>query len=209
MGENWPVKLSLCVIGCLLFIGCAPVSPNLHIGESINGQVPKPEEGNALMVFIRPEGFIKIPYEIYDGERLIGGGRDAENCNFYQASPGTHLFNAAVFSGHGYEGDIADMRFTFLDSELVAGKTYYVHVKQWNIPFFGWGIGLDPISPRFEEDWANLPNWLASCKRVDLTPESHAWAKKYAPSLNRMRNQYHEKWENKEIKHTIKPEDGS
>src|SRR5690348_12397408 len=101
----------------VLMGGCVATSTQM-VKTSVS---PAPEEGKALVVFMRPSmlGFA-IQSSVYDthgaGNEFIGIV-SAKTKVAYQAAPGNHLFMVI--------GENAD----FMNADLQAGKTYYVLVS--------------------------------------------------------------------------------
>ena len=141
--------------GCLVWVACADLSGHPVVG-TLAGDVPRPANGKAMMVFVRPTSFFtNMKYEVFDGDDLIAAGQPSGRCHLYEAEPGTHMFSASVVAGLGLgrdgrvdPGELSKRRFALLPADLAEGKFYYVLVRQWNMFDGGFGIEMRPISRR-------------------------------------------------------------
>lgn len=164
--------------------------------------IPAPEQGKALVIFMRPSNFggmIKSSvFDITSGKDEIIGILSAKKKLAYSVSPGKHLFMVI--------GENAG----FMMADLEAGKTYYglVQVKMgaWKARF-----SLVPIR-KDELDSKEFLKWNKKTKLIENTEKSRAWASKHAPSIEDKRIKYMAKWNKKsaaeKAERTLQKDDG-
>lgn len=195
--------------GCLVWVACADIS-GYPVAGTLAGDVPRPANGKAMVVFVRPQSFFtNMQYEVFDGDQLIAAGQPSGRCHLYEAEPGTHMFSAAVVAGTDLgrdarvdPGELSKRRFGLLPADVAEGKFYYVLVRQWNMVDGGFGIEMRPISRRAELDMNKLDEWLTDCKLLELRPEDHEWMEHHREAISATRALY------KRGGHFLTPEDG-
>ena len=176
-------------------------------GKYVQEQSPKPEEGKALVIFLRTS-FVgsAISASVYDAPdaetRFIGIIQNKQRVA-YQAEPGQHRFMVIA--------ENAD----FVDATLEAGKTYYILVSPrmgaWKARF-----SLLPIHPDAKAEYntqsADFKKWTEKSNFVEVTPSNQAWYEKHKADIEEKKTDYLKKWtvmlpQDKAVL-TIKPEDG-
>lgn len=163
-----------------------PVSPGYAVYA--------PQEGKALVFFMRPSGMAyAIDASVFDGDEFIGIV-PAKKKVAYMAQPGEHLFMVI--------GESAD----FMKADLKAGKVYYTLVTSrmgaWKARF-----SLKPIHGD-EIDSARVKEWFDSSEYIENHTSAYRWAEENRPSIMKKREKYLPKWEQKSNKPFLRPEDG-
>lgn len=170
-------------------------------------QAPKPAEGKAMVVFMRPSMYggaiASTVYEASDTATTFLGGVDPHQKLAYQVDPGFHRFMVVA--------ENAD----FVDANLEAGKTYYVLVSPrpglWKARF-----SLIPILPREDAGYSTLKpdftQWQAKTTFVEPTPAAQGWYEQHKADIEEKKASYLEKWNrmapNDKAELTIAPTDG-
>ena len=164
--------------------------------------IPAPEQGKALVIFMRPSIFgaaIKSSvFDISSGKDEIIGILSAKKKLAYSVSPGKHLFMVI--------GENAD----FMMADLEAGKTYYslvqVRAGAWKARFSIVPIRKDQL------DSKEFLKWNKKTKLIENTEKSRVWASKHAPSIEDKRIKYMAKWNEKsaadKAERTLQKDDG-
>ena len=150
-------------------------------------EIPEPEEGKALIIFLRPSKKAKrIKSSVFDltsGKSEIIGIASGRTKLAYSTDPGEHLFMVI--------GESAD----FMKADLEAGKTYYstirVRMGAWKARF-----SLLPVR-QAELDGAEFQEWNSASPLIENREKSAAWAEKHAKSIEKKRTKYFKKWEKK------------
>ena len=176
-------------------------------GKYAENQTPTPEEGKALVIFLRST-FVgsTISASVYDAPdnetKFIGIIQNKQRVA-YQAEPGQHRFMVIA--------ENAD----FVDATLEAGKTYYVLVSPrmgvWKARFSLLPIHADPAIEH-NVHRADFKKWMASTQLVEVTDKNIAWYEKTKANIEEKKADYLKKWnamlpaDKAEL--TIKVEDG-
>lgn len=188
------IKLGILTLAVLVMQACT----SAHLKPVANpAQKMKPEQGKALVVFMRPSSFGgAIQSTVYDGETYISTV-SANSRVAYQATPGEHMFMVV--------GESAD----FMKATLNANKTYYALVSP-RVGFWKARFSLKPI--RKNHDPAELADWLESTTLMEPNAEGFAWAKSNAGDISNKKNEYLPQWKNKSAEaqneQTLNPDDG-
>ena len=152
-------------------------------------QAPKPQEGKALVVFLRPSayggGVSSTVYEAPDDGTTFLGAVESGDKLGVQMEPGDHRLMVI--------GENAD----FLDARLEAGKTYYVLVKvrmgAWKARF-----SLTPIhndaAAQVNLQGADFKEWNGKTSFVEKSPEADKWFEANQASVEKKKAKYLEKW---------------
>ena len=191
-----------CVAAVLLaglVSGCAGTVKNMEAVPA-DQIVTAPEEGKAMVVFMRPSGLgfaiQSSVFEIRDGEPELVGIVAAKKKVAYQLEPGKHLFMVV--------GESAD----FMSADLESDKTYYALVTprmgMWKARF-----SLKPVHAD-ELDTKQFNEWLDGCEWVENTPASDRWAADNMASIISKQREYYIKWMDKEASErpALLPQDG-
>jgi len=176
-------------------------------GKYVQEQSPKPEEGKALVIFLRTS-FVgsAISASVYDAPdaetRFIGIIQNKQRVA-YQAEPGQHRFMVIA--------ENAD----FVDATLEAGKTYYVLVSPrmgaWKARFSLLPIHNDPAAEESLHS-ADFKEWMAKTQLVEATESNLAWYERTKANIEEKKADYLKKWnvmlpaDKAEL--TLKAEDG-
>lgn len=170
----------------LLISGCAGSVRNMRVvpPDSI---VTGPEEGKALLVFLRPSsiGYAiqSSVFEIKEEKPSLVGIVAAKKKVAYQVEPGKHLFMVV-----GESGD-------FMSAELEANRTYYALINPrmgvWKARFSFQEIHVDKL------DSAQLSGWLSDCEWVEITPDSESWAANNIHDIQEKYYDYYSDWKSK------------
>lgn len=177
-------------------------------GKFAENQSPVPEEGKALVIFIR-SSFVgsAISASVYDAPetetKFIGIIQNKQRVA-YQAEPGAHRFMVIA--------ENAD----FADATLEAGKTYYVLVSprmgMWKARFSLLPVRTDATA-ELNTQSEDFKKWMANTSLVDATDKNLAWYEKTKASIEEKKTDYSKKWavmlpaDKAEL--TINPQDGA
>jgi len=164
--------------------------------------VPAPEPGKALIVFMRPSslgGAVKSSvFDITSGKNEIISIVRATKKLTYSVNPGKHLFMVIA--------ENAD----FMAADVEAGKTYYVLV-QVRSGVLKARFSLIPIK-KHELDGEKFRKWDKKTRFVGIDEKSSAWAQKKASSIEKKKEKYMVKWNNKsaddKAARTLQKDDG-
>lgn len=176
-------------------------------GKYAQNQTPTPEEGKALVIFLRStfvgSGISASVYDAPDGETKFIGIIQNKQRVAYQAEPGQHRFMVIA--------ENAD----FVDATLEAGKTYYVLVSPrmgvWKARFSLFPIHADPAAEHNVHS-ADFKKWMSNTQLVEVTDKNIAWYEKTKANIEEKKADYLKKWnvmlpaDKAEL--TIKAEDG-
>lgn len=176
-------------------------------GKYAQNQTPTPEEGKALVIFLRStfvgSAISASVYDAPDGETKFIGIIQNKQRVAYQAEPGQHRFMVIA--------ENAD----FVDATLDAGKTYYVLVSPrmgvWKARFSLFPIHSDAAAEHNVHS-ADFKKWMASTQLVEVTEKNIAWYEKTKANIEEKKADYLKKWnamlpaDKAEL--TIKAEDG-
>lgn len=186
--------------------GCVstPQKPYVALAEPA-ARITQPSAGKALIYFVRTSNFgWPWPATIFDGDRHIGTlvlewdkekntARKAYMA--YEATPGQHMFS--VYSEN------AD----FLPANVVAGKTYFVHVKSvigtWKYRFY-----LVPQQGQLPQH--ELNEVIASGRQLVLTPDGVQAAKDSAADFKETKASWWPKYQARPANERLelRPQDG-
>ncbi|MGD8113210.1 hypothetical protein ACQEXU_21085 [Vibrio sp. TRT 21S02] len=187
-------KIAMILFVLITASGCATQS-NHMVKVAPENAITKPEEGKALVHFMRPSSFGgAIQSTVYDDSNYIGTV-SAKTRLAYQAEPGKHMFMVI--------GENAD----FLEAELLADKIYYILVSArmgvWKARF-----SLNPASGEVPQE--QIDNWFNSTSEVVVNESGLNWAKEKEKEIESLRSKYLPKWQQKdeEDKQRIKAESG-
>jgi hypothetical protein len=192
----------------LLLVLCSPAAfAKSKLMAPASDQEPKPAEGRALVVFMRPSfygGAISSSiYDAPDGGTTFLGVLKHKDKIAVQMEPGVHRLMVIA--------ENAD----FLDVTLEAGKTYYVLVKArpgvWKARF-----SLIPVHNRADAEYSlqmpDFAEWNQATSFVEKTSEADAWYEENKVSVEEKKSGYLVKWnkmlpeERAEL--VLHPEDG-
>ena len=176
-------------------------------GKHAENQTPTPEEGKALVIFLRStfvgSAISASVYDAPDGETKFIGIIQNKQRVAYQADPGQHRFMVIA--------ENAD----FVDATLEAGKTYYVLVSPrmgvWKARFSLFPIHSDAAAEHNVHS-ADFKKWMSSTQLVEVTDKNIAWYEKTKANIEEKKADYLKKWnamlpaDKAEL--TIKAEDG-
>ena len=190
--------LTITVFVVLFLSGCAATVKNMR-PLSPGEVVDIPEDGKAMVVFLRPYTFSgsaiqSSVFEVKENNFSLVGILATKNKVAYSLDPGPHLFMVI--------GESAD----FMSAELEPNKIYYVLVT----PRLGWWkarFSLKPI-PYNESNSSKLYEWLDNCEWVGKTDDSDRWAIHNMNSIKNKYSKYYKKWIQKVDKSKLYPQDG-
>ena len=191
----------------LLALAASPAFARSGFMAPAADQAPKPADGKALVVFMRPSMYggaiASTVYEAPDSGTTFLGGVDPHQKIAVQAEPGAHRYMVVA--------ENAD----FVDANLEAGKTYYVLIRPrpgvWKARF-----SLIPVVSRADAEFSTqkpeFAEWQASTKFVELTPAATAWYEAHKSDIEEKKAGYLEKWNRMapadKAELTINPADG-
>jgi hypothetical protein len=173
----------MCILFALVLMGCAGAVKGMReIPDDQAADVP--QEGKALIVFIRPSGMAyavqSSVFELVDDYPELVGIVAAKKKVAYHLDPGEHLFMVI--------GEAAD----FMTAEVQAGKTYYALVTPrmgaWKARF-----SLKPVHKN-ETDSEQFTDWVNGCRWVEKTPESQQWADTHMADIRAKQQRYMDVW---------------
>lgn len=154
-----------------------------------DNQQPVPEEGKALVVFMRAS-FVgsAISASVYDAPdsdtHFIGVVQNKQKIA-YQATPGPHRFMVIA--------ENAD----FMDANLEAGKTYYVLISPrmgvWKARFSLFPIHQDSAD-EYNLKSADFREWQAKTYFIVTAPDGQAWYEDNKDSVAEKKADYLKKW---------------
>lgn len=194
-------KLSslMLVFIAVLLTGCAGSIKNMR-EVAADAPVLKPQQGEAMVVFMRPSGIgfaiQSSVFDIVNDTPSLVGIVAAKTKVAYKTKPGTHLFMSV--------GENAD----FMTAELLPNKTYYAYVSprmgMWKARFV-----LEPKTLK-DLDEAGFKSDLEECKWVEVSTESQQWLSENMPSVQSKRAEYYADWQKKPEEEKLKlgPADG-
>lgn len=152
-------------------------------------QNPVPEEGKAMVVFMRPSSYGGLiaasVYVAPDSEtRFLGVIRPKQKVAV-QMDPGTHRFMVIA--------ENAD----FLDATLEAGKTYYVLISPrmgvWKARF-----SLFPLHRTGTDEYnlqsADFRKWVEKTEYVEIAPAGQRWYDENKANIDEKKVDYLAKW---------------
>lgn len=186
--------------------GCAstPQKPQVSVVEPA-ARITKPGPGKALVYFVRTSNFgWPFPAVLFDDDRHIGSivlEWDVEKKTAkkgyvaYEATPGPRMFS--VYSEN------AD----FLPANLVAGKTYFVHVRSvigmWKYRFY-----LSPQQGQLPQH--ELDEVIATGRQQVLTPDGVQVVKDSAEDLKQIKADWFPKYQARPASERLelRPQDG-
>ena len=157
----------------------------------------KPPADQAAIVFMRSAATAATTslFELSSSEQPRFIGLLVQNTRMvYLTAPGRTRFMVVGRSA------------SFLDAELAAGKTYEVAI------LLGDGVEehfrLVPASRVASADSRAVEDCRATCKWVENTDRSEAWARGQASSIQRKKAEYLPKWERRPNRPTLAAGDG-
>lgn len=209
------IKALLTFVGITFTIaGCSIALPSFSIDPGSYSSVIKNTDNNSInqayLVFIRsPDAFVKIPYQLYDGEEMISAGQGSNLCHIYKTSAGKHTLGLSFIAGTGSVGNIPKLRFRFIEAELAPNKVYYLSINIGDTYFGGFVGGLQPISSRLQNQ-GKLQNWLSTCQLVkfDVAIAKRDWVERYSTDFKPMFDESFRDWKIQPTKSELLPEDG-
>lgn len=174
----------------LLLVLCSPAAfAKSKLMTPASEQEPKPAEGKALVVFMRPSfygGAISSSiYDAPDGGTTFLGVLKYKDKVAVQMDPGVHRLMVIA--------ENAD----FLDAMFEAGKTYYVLVKArpgvWKARF-----SLIPVHNKADAEYSlqmpDFAEWTKGTSFVEKTGEADAWYEENKVSVEEKKTDYLVKW---------------
>jgi hypothetical protein len=174
----------------LLLVLCSPAAfAKSKLMTPASQQEPKPAEGKALVVFMRPSfygGAISSSiYDAPDGGTTFLGVLKYKDKVAVQMDPGVHRLMVIA--------ENAD----FLDATFEAGKTYYVLVKArpgvWKARF-----SLIPVHNKADAEYSlqmpDFAEWTKGTSFVEKTGEADAWYEENKVSVEEKKTDYLVKW---------------
>ena len=179
----------LLAAGAMLFVlaGC---QSGLMTKSGTHQEIVEPN--TATVVFLRPSSFggaiQSSVYDVTGGSQAsthFGGIVSSKTQVTMHLQPGAHRLMVIA--------ENAD----FLETTLVAGKTYYVLVMPrmgvWKARF-----SLIPIhhdaSAKYNLASTDFANWKKACSPVEITPAAEAWYGENKASVDAKRADYMQKW---------------
>lgn len=197
------------ILLALLLLGLAVGGAQARSKKMVEAeeQAPTPAADKAMVVSLR-NSFVgsAIQSSIYEvdesGQRFLGIVSNKTRIAI-EVEPGAHRFLVIA--------ENAD----FLESNLLAGKTYYVLISPrpgaWKTRFSLLPIRSD-ASAKHNVHSKDFAKWMKKTTRVEIGPEAEAWYSKNAASVAEKRSEYLEKWNAQPESHraelTLRPEDG-
>jgi hypothetical protein len=198
----------------LSLTGCSVALPEFTVSPDSYSSVAKGAGSETAklshVVFVRrAAAAVPMPYQLYDGEQMISAGSGRDLCHVYQTSPGMHTLGLSFLSGMGMTGNIPNLRFRFIEAELVPGKVYYLSINIGDTFLGGFVGGLQPVSPRYGND-QDLPTWLSTCHVVkfDAASARKEWVERYDADFKPMFNEAFREWQAQAGKVHVTPADG-
>jgi hypothetical protein len=176
--------LGLAVV--ILAFGCASEGSIKNMREvPIPNAALTPQEGKALIVFVRPSDPLSAVqaslFRLTIGDPELVGILAAKTVVAYQTEPGTHLFMSVVFGG----------KTEFMTADLRADKTYYVMVKALVVGFGNNRCYLTPVE-RAGTTRENLQGLLKNSRQVEKTFESEDWVRKNMADIRARASSYNQ-----------------
>lgn len=154
-------------------------------------ELPTPAKDKAQIIFLKPtEGIMAgLPvqiFEIRNADREFFGVMETKSKLVVNVEPGKHLFMSTMYNfSH------------FLDTDLEAGKRYYVLVRF----IYANGFQLRPIKTKGPADYSPVnPQfniWKAQTVVVKKTPASEKYANKQAKRVARSQEKSWKIWQAK------------
>ena len=195
---RYPALFFAGIILAMLSGGCATTDKMLVVAPE--NAASAPEEGKAMMVFMRPSDFggaiQSSVFEIVNDSPELIGIVSANAKVSHQVEPGSYLFMVI--------GESAD----FMSAELEADKTYYALVTPrmgvWKARF-----SLKPIHAA-ELDSEEFTGWFDECQWMKKIPAADGWAQENANSIYSKYKEYYADWMEKGAAERPKllPQDG-
>jgi len=189
-----------------LLAGCVgtPPKPAAVVVEP-SARISQPGPGKALVYFTR-SGKFGWPFQavLFDGDRHIGTSTmewdpamntAKKSYVAYEADPGQHLFSVYC--------ENAD----FLPANLVAGKTYFVHIRPvigvWKYRFY-----FSPQQGQLPQH--ELDQVIATGRQLMLTPEGIQYAKDSAEDFKQIKEEWWAKYQARPAAERLelRPQDG-
>ncbi|MCB1552804.1 MAG: hypothetical protein KDJ14_03260 [Xanthomonadales bacterium] len=198
-------RLLLAVLALGLAVGSVHARSKRMI--EADEQSPAPAADKAMVVFLR-DSFVgsAIQSTIYEvdasGQRFLGIVSNKTRVAV-EVEPGAHRFMVIA--------ENAD----FLESELLAGKTYYVLISPrpgaWKARFSLLPVRNDAAA-KHNVHSKDFDKWMKKTVRVEIGPEAQAWYRDNEASVSEKRSEYLAKWNEQPESHraelTLRPEDG-
>ena len=195
-------SFSLCftvLILTLLISGCAETDTYMRPVPSDN-IVVGPENGKAMIVFMRPSGvgggIYSHIFEIKEDKPLLIGTVSGHQKISYQLEPGKHHFM------------VASSNADFITAELTANKTYYARITpvmgRWRGRF---SLNPIPIKLLYSSQFNTL---LEECEWVEKSPDSNTLADSNITSIQSNYEKYYAEWRAKDAsqRFSLHPRDG-
>ena len=188
------ITFATAVIAALSLVGCA----NQRMAALPEPKtVIAPSSDKATIVFMRAASLGGVVhssvFDLSTEPPILVGILSWHEKIAYMANPGARRFMVI--------GETAK----FMDTNLIAGKTYYVrvvpHMGLWKARF-----SLDPVATSMAA--SDLNSDLESCGWVENTPSSFEWARDNMSSIEAKKAKYLPGWQGDGEKSTLKAEDG-
>ena len=180
--------LKIAILALLLITPSAFAKKDPQMVPAAN-QNPMPEEGKALVVFMRPSSYGgMIASSVYlapdDSTTFFGIVRPKEKIAV-QMDPGTHRFMVIA--------ENAD----FMDAHLEAGKTYYVLISprmgMWKARF-----SLFPLHKTGTDEYnlqsADFRKWVEKTEYIEIAPAGQRWYDENKADIEDKKKDYLVKW---------------
>lgn len=149
--------LALFVLSLLLTSGCATGGKYMTEANRISG----PEQGKALVTFVRPSGFgSAISFGLWDSDTFVGI-LGSKRCIQYKAVPGEHYFLARAENWSCVKADLAADRHYVIKANPVMGV--------WKAR-----VAMSPVNKSDYDKKGELEKvqkWLANAKPVMPDPQ--------------------------------------
>ncbi len=157
MNSGFVRMLALFALPLLLTSGCATGGKYMTKANRISG----PEQGKALVTFVRPSGFGgAISFGVWDGDTFVGI-LGPNLCIQYEAGPGEHYFLARAEN------------WACVKADLAANMQYVIKAN----PVMGMWKARVALSPVNKSDYdkkgelKKVRKWLAKAKPVMPNPQ--------------------------------------
>ena len=178
----------------VVLLGCASEGSIKRMREvPAHNTVVTPQEGKALIVFVRPVDQLYAVqasvFHLTTGDPELVGILAAKTGVAYQTGPDKHLFMSVRFGA----------RTEFMTADLRPNKMYYVMLKMSDYS----SLYLDPVRPAGTTA-DNLQRLLKNSRQVEKTFESQDWALENMANIRARASTYHQ---NGSTPH-LQPDDG-
>ena len=186
------MKKIIVLLACLSFYFChSLMAEEVGVVNELHSGIPVPAKDKAQIVFLKPiEGIMAgLPvqiFEIKNAEREFFGVMETKSKLIVNVEPGKHLFMSTMVNfSH------------FMDTDLVAGKRYYVLVRF----IYANGFQLRPIKTNGPADYSpanpQFNVWKAQTTDAKKTPANEKYASKQAKRVARSQEKSWKTWQAK------------